>query len=114
MFRTLKVGFKANKQIIDQLFDIRRTCGQVWNDCVSLARYYHRLGGKWISKTQLQKELKGLYPIHSQTIQAVAHKFLDAREGTLEARKKGLNTGSSKTNSTPNGWTNLFLSMARN
>ncbi|RST57262.1 transposase [Siminovitchia terrae] len=92
MFRTLKVGFKANKQIIDRLFDIRRTCGQVWNDCVSLARYYHRLSGKWISKTQLQKELKGLYPIHSQTIQAVAHKYLNACEGTLEARKKGLNT----------------------
>ena len=36
-----------------------------------------------------EKELKRLYPLHSQTIQAVAHKFLAAREGTKEAWKKG-------------------------
>ena len=47
---------------------------------------------KWITQTDLQKELKGLYPLHSQTIQAVAHKFLAASEGTKEARKKGLQT----------------------
>ena len=30
-----------------------------------------------------------MYPLHSQTVQAVAHKFLAAREGTKEARQKG-------------------------
>ena len=89
MYRTLKVPFKASPNTIQKLFDIRRICGLIWNDCVQIARYYYRLGGKWITKTQLQTELKGLYPIHSQTIQAVAHKFLDAREGTKEARQKG-------------------------
>ena len=59
---------------------------------MQFARYYYRLGGKWITKTQLQSELKGLYPIHSQTIQAVAHKFLDARDGAKEARQKGVQT----------------------
>ena len=47
----------------------------IWNYCVQIARYYYRLGGKWITKTDLQKELKGLYPLHSQTIQAVARNF---------------------------------------
>ena len=89
MYRTLKVPFRASKHTIQILFDIRRLCGVVWNDCVQIARYYYRLGGKWITQTDLQKELKGLYPLHSQTIQAVAHKFLAAREGTKEARLKG-------------------------
>ena len=89
MYRTLKVPFRTSKHTIQTLFDIRRLCGVVWNDCVQIARYYYRLGGKWITQTDLQKELKGLYPLHSQTIQAVAHKFLAAREGTKEARQKG-------------------------
>ena len=76
MYRTLKVPFKASENTIQKLFDIRKICGLIWNDCVQIARYYYRLGGEWITKTQLQTELKGLYPIHSQTIQAVAHKFL--------------------------------------
>ena len=57
---------------------------------MQIARYYYRLGGKWITQTDLQKEVKGLYPLHSQTTQAVCHKFLAAREGTKEARQKGL------------------------
>ena len=89
MYRTLKVPFRTSKHTIQTLFDIRRLCGVIWNDCVQIARYYYRLGGKWITQTDLQKELKGLYPLHSQTIQAVAHKFLAAREGTKEARLKG-------------------------
>jgi len=91
MYRTMKMPFYANADTIQKLFDIRRLCGDVWNDCVQIARYYYRLGGGWITKTDLQKEIKGLYPLHSQTIQAVAHKFLHAREGTKEARKTGNN-----------------------
>lgn len=91
MYRTVKTSFTANEQVINELYAINRTCAVIWNDCVQLARYYYRLGKKWITQTQLQVELKGLYPLHSQTIQAVAHKFLQAREGTKEARKKGYN-----------------------
>lgn len=87
MYRTMKVPFQTNPKTIQSLFDIRRQCGVIWNDCVQLARYYFRLGGCWITQTDLQKELKGLYPLHSQTIQAIAHKFLRAREGAKEARK---------------------------
>jgi putative transposase len=90
--RTMKTTFYASSTTIQCLFDIRRLSGVIWNDCVQIARYYYRLGGKWISQTDLQKELKGLYPLHSQTIQGVAHKFLQAREGAKEARKKGHNT----------------------
>ena len=88
MYRTLKTPFRASHTTIQQLFDIRRLSGTIWNDCVELARYYYRLGNKWITQTELQKELKRLYPLHSQTIQAVAHKFLAAREGTKKRQGK--------------------------
>lgn len=89
MYRTLKIPFYAKSDMIQTLFDIRRLCGTIWNDCVQLARYYYRLGSKWITQTQLQAELKKQYPLHSQTIQAVAHKFLQAREGAKKARQSG-------------------------
>ena len=58
VYRTLKVPFKASHTTIQKLFEIRRICGLIWNDCVQIARYYYRLGGKWITKTELQAELK--------------------------------------------------------
>jgi putative transposase len=45
--------------------------------------------GKWIGKSQLQEELKGKYPMHSQSIQAVAHKYLYARDAAYKANLKG-------------------------
>jgi len=90
MYRTLKTAFAANQQTLQHLFDIRRMCGTIWNDCVQLARYYYRIHGGWINQNDLQSELKGLYPLHSQTVQAVCHKFLRARDGVRKARKTNL------------------------
>ncbi len=87
MYRTLETAFSANRQTLQYLFDIRRMCGTIWNDCVQLARYYYRIHGSWINQSDLQSELKGLYPLHSQTVQAVCHKFLRARDGVRKARK---------------------------
>jgi len=87
MYRTMKTACMANRQTLERLFGVRRICGTIWNDCVQLARYYYRIHGSWINQTTLQSELKGLYPLHSQTIQAVCHKFLHARDGVREARK---------------------------
>ena len=44
MYRTLKTPFSASHTTIQQLFDIRRLSGTIWNDCVELARYYYRWG----------------------------------------------------------------------
>ena len=69
MYRAMKVLFMQAENTIQRLFDIRRQCGVIWNECVQIARYYFRLGGGWITQTDLQKELKGFHPLHSQTIQ---------------------------------------------
>ena len=47
MYRTLKVPFRASKHTIQILFDIRRLCGVVWNDCVQIGSLL--LSFRWIS-----------------------------------------------------------------
>jgi putative transposase len=47
--------------------------------------------GKWISKTALQKATKRQFHLHSQSIQAVCHKYLFARDGARQAIKKQVN-----------------------
>src|SRR5699024_8556588 len=47
--------------------------------------------GEWVTKSELQKATKGLYPIHSQSIQAVCHKYIHARESAHAARRSAFN-----------------------
>ncbi|HHT7008877.1 TPA: RNA-guided endonuclease InsQ/TnpB family protein [Bacillus cereus] len=93
MIRAKKIYFSATKDMIQRLFDVNRISAIVWNDCLHLAKQYSlSQDGKWIGKTQLQKEIKGKYELHSQSIQAVAHKYLFARDATHQAIKKGIQT----------------------
>ncbi|MEK5038651.1 hypothetical protein [Sporosarcina sp. FSL K6-3457] len=78
MIRCLKTSFRANKETIDRLFQYNQVSGKVWNRCLELAKKHHLKMGKWITKSELQKSTKGVYPIHSQSVQAVCHKYLFA------------------------------------
>ncbi|CAM3893338.1 transposase [Geobacillus stearothermophilus] len=89
MYRTLKTRFQAKKEVIQKLFECNRISAEVWNECLRLAKEHHLETGKWITKTELQKATKGRFSIHSQSIQAVVHKYIFARDGAKEARKKG-------------------------
>jgi putative transposase len=62
---------------------------QVWNDCLKIAKEHYKESSKWMSKTELQKLTKGKYPIHSQSIQAVVHKYIWARDAARQAKKQG-------------------------
>jgi hypothetical protein len=61
----VKIPFRANSNTIQSPFEIRR------------------LGGDWITKSNLQNEWKGLYLLYSQTVQAVVHKFLQVSDGKV-------------------------------
>ncbi len=92
MLRAVKTTFKATKNNIYKLFEANKVSAQIWNDTLQLSKeYVIKNNGKWISKVELQSLLKGKYPLHSQSIQSVAHKYLFAREATLKTKKKGLN-----------------------
>jgi len=92
VLRAVKTTFKATKNNIYKLFEANKVSAQIWNDTLQLSKeYVIKNNGKWISKVELQSLLKGKYPLHSQSIQSVAHKYLFAREATLKTKKKGLN-----------------------
>ncbi len=85
----MKISFRAHKETIDRLFLCNRVSGEVWNQCLELSKETHLKTGKWITKSELQKQTKGMFPIHSQSVQAVCHKYLFARDATNKARKVG-------------------------
>ena len=90
MYRTIKTSFKANNNDINRLFVCNRISGEIWNQCLTEAKEYARAsGGKWINKTRLQQVLKNKFPMHSQSVQAVAHKYLFSRDAAKQARKQG-------------------------
>ena len=91
MIKCHKTNFHTTKSNLDRLFECNRISAEIWNDCLQVSRDYSTTNeGKWINKTELQKKLKRKYPLPSQTIQAVAHKYLQARDSTYKARLKDL------------------------
>lgn len=92
MYRGQKVRFSASKDTIQQLFACNRLSAEVWNDCLQEAKNYYLTHKKRINKSQLQALLKGKYRLHSQSIQAVCHKYLFARDNTHKAIQKGIKT----------------------
>ncbi len=90
MIKCHKTHFHATKANLDRLFECNRISAEIWNDCLKIAKDYALSNNKkWINKTKLQKELKRRYPLHSQTIQSVAHKYIEARNAAYQARLKG-------------------------
>lgn len=92
MYRGKRVYFTASKETIRQLVECNRISAQIWNDCLDIAKQYYLVHKKWIGQTELQKRLKGKYRLHSQSIQAVAHKYLRARDSAHQAIQKGIKT----------------------
>ena len=73
------------------LFACNKISAMIWNKILDLQHEYRKNNnGKWISKAELQKKLKGIYPLNSQSVQAVTDKYCDARLATKNARDKGL------------------------
>ena len=88
----MKTTFITNSNDLERLFACNRTSARIWNDCLEIAKQYHLEQGKWITKTELQKATKGKYFLHSQSIQAVCHKYLWSRDNTKKAKDKGIST----------------------
>jgi putative transposase len=93
MIRAKKVTFQTSKENVDRLFACNRESALVWNHCLALSRQSYQDKGEWITKSELQKATKGKYHLHSQSIQAVCHKYLFAREAACQAILKGRKTG---------------------
>ena len=89
IIRVLKSRFHASKGNLDRLFTCNRISAQVYNDCLNLAKAYFLQTGNWIDRSTLHLATKGQYPIHSQSIQAVLEKYIEARDNAHKARTLG-------------------------
>ncbi|MCO1603907.1 RNA-guided endonuclease InsQ/TnpB family protein [Desulfosporosinus nitroreducens] len=89
IIRVLKTTFHTTKDNIERLFACNRTSAHVWNDCLGLAKEHFQKNGNWIDRGTLHLATKGQYPVHSQSIQAVYEKYIDARENAHKARALG-------------------------
>ncbi|KJS15445.1 MAG: transposase [Peptococcaceae bacterium BRH_c4b] len=74
---------------MNRLFAYNRESAKAWNDCLAYAREYHKSNGKWIDKSDLQKLTKGRYHLHSQSIQSIQERYLDARTNAYRAKQVG-------------------------
>lgn len=92
MIRAKRVYIRAAVAELDRLFACNRESATVWNHCLVLSKEHYLSTRKWISKSILQKETKGLYHLHSQSIQAVTHKYVFARDATKAAIESGVKT----------------------
>lgn len=73
-----------------QLWQAQQEAASVWNQCKDVhlkARTAHQ---KWPQRSELQQLTKGLYALHSQSVQMICHTFLSNIEATKELRKSGV------------------------
>jgi len=64
---------------------LRREAGRCWTDM--LHAHIESRSSKWLNSGDLEKLTKGMYALHSQTIQALAQKFDDNCKTARELRK---------------------------
>ncbi|HWQ71264.1 MAG TPA: transposase [Desulfitobacteriaceae bacterium] len=86
IIRVLKTRFHTSKENLDLLFTCNRVSAQVWNYFLSLTKKHYQEKDNWIDRRTLHLATKGQFPIHSQSIQAIYEKYLDARESAHKAR----------------------------
>jgi putative transposase len=90
MIRAQIVSFLTSKSNRNRLFACNRESAQVWNECLQLSKDYYTDHQKWISRSELQKKTKRKFHLHSQSIQAVCHKYVFARDSTYQALQQGI------------------------
>jgi len=90
MIRCLHSSFHTSKDDLNRLFACNRISALIWNKILDLSKFYRIItNGKWITESDLKALLKNVYPIYSESVQTVVEKYIQNREDTLLANKKG-------------------------
>ena len=91
--KVIQTSFTATPEDIDRLFACNRISAMIWNKVLELAKEYALANnGKWAGKTYLQTATRDIYPLHSQSVQAVVHNYLFARNATGMKFRSNLRT----------------------
>lgn len=88
--RVIIIPFRPNEKV----FEVRKEAGRLWTDIVVAHKEIRKQSFenkeiKWPSCNDMQKEYKGKYNLHSQTIQGIIQKFYANIDTALTNRKKG-------------------------
>jgi len=74
----------------EQIWAARLEAGKVWNQCRDIHIEARRTSQSWPNRTDLQQATKGLYSMHSQSVQMICHTFLQNVDTTRKLRKSGV------------------------
>lgn len=85
--RRFKIPY--DRGIYEALRFYQREAARVWNETMEEANQYAQMWNKWLSEGELKANRKQEYALHSQTVQAIVEKYVEAREGTWERRRNG-------------------------
>ena len=90
MIRCLHSTFHTSINDLNHLFACNRIFALIWNKILDLSKFYRIVtNGKWITESDFKILLKNIYPLHSQSVQTIIEKYIQNREDTLLANKKG-------------------------
>ncbi len=69
---------------------VRKEAARLWSWLVERHAEIRMRGGKWPTRNELQKEIKGRFPgLHSQSAQMILHDFCEAVASAESLRRKG-------------------------
>ncbi|WP_245645016.1 hypothetical protein [Peribacillus loiseleuriae] len=86
MFVTHSFKIPYDKKLYLELRFMQREAASVWNDIVREAISYYFSPEKWLSKMEIQAIRKQTHHLHSQTVQAIADKYVVNRETIRQLR----------------------------
>lgn len=67
----------------------RVEAAKVWTLCRDMHLEARKMSNKWPNRDDLQKATKGIFALHSQTVQMIAHAFLANVDTARQLRQKG-------------------------
>jgi putative transposase len=90
-YRTIKITWLPSSCQGWLVFtSVRKEAARLWSWLVERHATIRQRGGRWPSKADLQKEVKGLFPgLHSQSVQQIVADFCEAVASAEALRKKG-------------------------
>ncbi len=90
-YRTIKFAWvPSTRENWSAFTAVRKEAARLWSWLVERHADIRQQGGKWPSKADLQKEIKGLFPgLHSQSAQQIVADFCEAITSAESLRKKG-------------------------
>ena len=89
MYKSFHSKFQVNNDNYNKLIACNKISALIWNKCLELNKFHRLITNKAISEADLKLILKKIYPLHSQSVQAIIEQYIENRKDTYLAIQKG-------------------------